>query len=92
MDAVTIIAGWKERLVAMADDPPYVFRDTPRHLIKAALPAADYVRRLHGNRGRRGRRAARGPVPDTIPGVPDGNGQVAGRSVPRQRTGRHRGL
>lgn len=34
MDAASIIAGWKERLVAMADNPPYVFRDTPQHLIE----------------------------------------------------------
>lgn len=35
MEAGSIIAGWKRRLVAMADDPPYIFRDTPRELIEA---------------------------------------------------------
>jgi SMI1/KNR4 family protein SUKH-1 len=34
MDASAIIAGWKKRLIALADNPEYVFRDTPRHLIK----------------------------------------------------------
>jgi hypothetical protein len=34
MDATSIIADWKRRLVAMAEDPPYVFRDTPRELIE----------------------------------------------------------
>lgn len=34
MDAAPIIAGWKRRLTALAEDPPYVYRDTPRHLIE----------------------------------------------------------
>ncbi|HZF11591.1 MAG TPA: SMI1/KNR4 family protein [Thermoanaerobaculia bacterium] len=34
MDAAPIIAGWKRRLVALADRPEYVFRDTPHHLIE----------------------------------------------------------
>jgi hypothetical protein len=34
MDAQSIVTGWKERLVAMADNPPYVFRDTPHALIE----------------------------------------------------------
>lgn len=34
MDATQIIAGWKRRLVALADTPEYVFRDTPQHLIE----------------------------------------------------------
>src|SRR5437764_14528484 len=34
MDAKLITAGWKERLLAMVDNPPYVFRDTPEHLIE----------------------------------------------------------
>ena len=34
MDAHSIIADWKRRLVAMAKDPPYVYRDTPRELIE----------------------------------------------------------
>ena len=34
MDAALIIAGWKRRLVAMADKPPYVYRNTPRHLME----------------------------------------------------------
>lgn len=29
-----IIEDWKRRLVAMADAPPYVFKDTPEHLIE----------------------------------------------------------
>jgi hypothetical protein len=33
MDAISIIADWKRRLIAMADNPPYVFRDTPQLLI-----------------------------------------------------------
>jgi hypothetical protein len=33
MEAAAIIEAWKRRLVAMAEDPPYVFRDTPRELI-----------------------------------------------------------
>ena len=34
MDATTIIAGWKQRLTALADNPEYAFRDTPQHLIE----------------------------------------------------------
>ena len=34
MDASQIIAGWKERLIGLADSPDYVFRDTPQHLIE----------------------------------------------------------
>src|SRR5215210_2714480 len=34
VDAATIIAGWKRRLVALAETPEYVFLDTPRHLIE----------------------------------------------------------
>ena len=34
MNANSIIAAWKRRLVRMAENPPYVFRDTPRHLIE----------------------------------------------------------
>lgn len=33
VDANSIIAGWKKRLIALADNPPYVFRDTPQYLI-----------------------------------------------------------
>ena len=33
MDATLIVTGWNERLTAMAETPPYVFRDTPQHLI-----------------------------------------------------------
>lgn len=33
MDATSIIKGWKQRLTAMAETPPYVFCDTPQHLI-----------------------------------------------------------
>lgn len=33
MEVASIIADWKQRLVAMAENPPYVFRKTPRHLI-----------------------------------------------------------
>ncbi|MCA9178462.1 MAG: SMI1/KNR4 family protein [Planctomycetales bacterium] len=33
MDSASIIAEWKQRLVALADHPAYVFRDTPQHLI-----------------------------------------------------------
>src|SRR5689334_8291849 len=40
MDAASIIADWRRRLVAMAEAPPYVFRDTPWHLADA------YERRL----------------------------------------------
>jgi hypothetical protein len=34
MEAASIIAGWKERLTALADSPEYVYRDTPQHLIE----------------------------------------------------------
>jgi hypothetical protein len=34
MDASLIIAGWKQRLTALAENPEYVFRDTPQHLIE----------------------------------------------------------
>ncbi len=34
MDAATIIAGWKQRLTALAKNPEYVFRDTPQYLIE----------------------------------------------------------
>jgi hypothetical protein len=34
MDAADIIAGWKQRLTALAESPEYVFRDTSRHLIE----------------------------------------------------------
>ena len=34
MDAASIIAGWKQRLTALAENPEYVFRDTPRRLIE----------------------------------------------------------
>ncbi len=34
MDAASIIAGWKRRLIALADNPEYVFRNTPRPLIE----------------------------------------------------------
>ena len=34
MDATLIVADWKRRLIALADNPPYVFRDTPDHLIE----------------------------------------------------------
>lgn len=33
MNAASIIADWKRRLLALAENPPYVFRDTPRYLI-----------------------------------------------------------
>ena len=33
MDVTSIIAGWKQRLTALADNPGYVFLDTPQHLI-----------------------------------------------------------
>jgi hypothetical protein len=33
MGVDSVIADWKRRLRAMAENPPYVFRDTPRHLI-----------------------------------------------------------
>ncbi|NIQ00865.1 MAG: hypothetical protein GWM98_25325 [Nitrospinaceae bacterium] len=32
-DASGIIADWKRRLIAMADNPPYVFKNTPQKLI-----------------------------------------------------------
>jgi hypothetical protein len=34
MDAASIIAGWKQRLTALADSPEFVYRDTPQHLIE----------------------------------------------------------
>lgn len=34
MDAASVIAGWKQRLVALAETPEFVIRDTPRHLIE----------------------------------------------------------
>lgn len=34
MDAASIIASWKQRLIAMAGNPEYVFRDTPQDLIE----------------------------------------------------------
>jgi hypothetical protein len=34
MDPASIIGEWKRRLTAMADNPPYIFRDTPPHLIE----------------------------------------------------------
>src|SRR5271163_4008294 len=34
MDAAPIIADWKRRFVAMAESPPYVFRDTPRERVE----------------------------------------------------------
>jgi hypothetical protein len=34
MDAASIIAGWKQRLVALAETPDFVFRDTPQYLIE----------------------------------------------------------
>jgi len=33
MDADGIIAGWKRRLIALAENPPYVYDDTPQELI-----------------------------------------------------------
>jgi hypothetical protein len=34
MDAARIIAGWKRRLIALAENPEFVFRDTPQRLIE----------------------------------------------------------
>lgn len=34
MEASQVIAGWKRRLVVLADTPEYVFRNTPRDLIE----------------------------------------------------------
>jgi hypothetical protein len=34
MDAPKIIAGWKQRLTALAENPDFVFQNTPRHLIE----------------------------------------------------------
>jgi hypothetical protein len=34
MEVTSIIADWKLRLVAMADNPPYVYLDTPQYLIE----------------------------------------------------------
>src|SRR5262245_13725031 len=33
MSAASIVADWKRRLIALAENRPYVFRDTPKHLI-----------------------------------------------------------
>lgn len=33
MDAVSIVAVWKQRLTALADSPAYVFRNTPQQLV-----------------------------------------------------------
>lgn len=34
MDASSIVASWKQRLTALADNPEYVFRDTPQQLVE----------------------------------------------------------
>lgn len=34
MDAVSLISEWKRRLIALADSPDHVFRDTPAELIE----------------------------------------------------------
>lgn len=34
LDADRYVDAWKQRLVAMAENPPYVFRDTPQDLIE----------------------------------------------------------
>jgi|GEM_PF-2911904 len=34
MDPASITASWKQRLIAMVDNAPYVFRDTPQQLIE----------------------------------------------------------
>jgi hypothetical protein len=34
MDAASIVVGWKKRLIVMAENPPYVFRNTPPDLIE----------------------------------------------------------
>ena len=34
MDAASIISSWKRRLIELADNPEFVFRDTPQHLIE----------------------------------------------------------
>jgi hypothetical protein len=34
MDAASLVAGWKRRLIALADTPEYVYRNTPQHLIE----------------------------------------------------------
>jgi hypothetical protein len=34
MNAGSIIADWERRLIALAENPEYVFRDAPRHLIE----------------------------------------------------------
>jgi hypothetical protein len=34
MDAPSIVVDWKRRLITMAENPPYVFRDTAQHLIE----------------------------------------------------------
>jgi hypothetical protein len=33
MDAASIVSDWKKRIIAMAENPPYVFRNTPQNLI-----------------------------------------------------------
>jgi hypothetical protein len=35
MDADSIIAAWKRRLTTLAENPTYVFKNTPEHLIRA---------------------------------------------------------
>ena len=30
----SVVADWKQRLIALADNPPYVYRDTPQYLIE----------------------------------------------------------
>src|SRR5437763_826217 len=34
MDASRLIGAWKQRLIAFAEHPEFVFRDTPRHVIE----------------------------------------------------------
>ena len=33
MEPMSVISGWQQRLIALADNPEYVYRDTPRELI-----------------------------------------------------------
>lgn len=33
MNATAMISNWRNRLIALAENPPYVFRDTPQYLI-----------------------------------------------------------
>ena len=33
-DAAELVAGWQRRLIALAETPEHLFRDTPRHLIE----------------------------------------------------------